>query len=185
MFVYQLYFLHGYFVFAIEFDELFEHKDLFGHVHYFSVSSLFSLIKKDCFSEMFGLVNSPRCLFKLRRGSIGNLLMVPQSLQDDCIWKKPQISVIIALFLFAIMKDFLSQRGCRKLVKKKHGWYLYFDSKPDIREIEEKHSSVWTTVQVDGRSSTQQLLTFPKTLPLAVNFLNWLRSTAGGGKTKQ
>ena len=31
--------------------------------------------------------------------------MVPQSLQDDCIWKKPQISVIIALILFATMKD--------------------------------------------------------------------------------
>ena len=62
---------------------------------------------------------------------------------------------------------------------------MYFDSKPDIREIEEKHLSVWTTVKVDGRSSTQELPIFPKTLPLAVNFLNWLQSTAGGGKTKQ
>ena len=32
---------------------------------------------------------------------------------------------------------------------------------------------------------TQELPTFPKPLPLAVNFLNWLQSTAGGGKTKQ
>ena len=31
----------------------------------------------------------------------------------------------------------------------------------------------------------QELPTFPKTLPLTVNFLNWLQSTAGGGKTKQ
>ena len=45
--------------------------------------------------------------------------------------------------------------------------------------------SVSTTVKVDGRSSTQELPTFPKTLPLAVNFLNWLQSKAGGGKTKQ
>ena len=51
--------------------------------------------------------------------------------------------------------------------------------------ISEKHSSVSTTVKVDGRSSTQELPTFPKTLPLAVNFLNWLQSTVGGGKTKQ
>ena len=72
-----------------------------------------------------------------------------------------------------------------KHVKTKHGWYLYFNSKPDIREIEEKHSSVWTTVKVDRRSSIQELPTFPKTLPLAVNFLNWLQSMSGGGKTKQ
>ena len=62
---------------------------------------------------------------------------------------------------------------------------MYFDSKPDIREIEEKRSTVWTTVKVDQRSSTQELPTFPKPLPLAVNLLNWLQSTAGGGKTKQ
>ena len=64
-------------------------------------------------------------------------------------------------------------------------WMVFISSKPDIGEIEEKHSSVWTTVKVDGRSSTQEPPTFPKTLPLAVNFLNWLQSTAGGGKTKQ
>ena len=104
-----------------------------------------------------------------------------QSFQDDCIWKKPQISVIIALFLFATMKIWY-QRGCRKQFKTKHGWFLYFDSKPDIREVEEKQSSVWRTVKVDGRSSTQELPIFPKTLPLAVNFLNWLQSTTGGGK---
>ena len=62
---------------------------------------------------------------------------------------------------------------------------MYFDSKPDIREIEEKHSSVWTTVKVDRRSSTQELPTFPKALLMTVNFLNWLQSTAGGEKTKQ
>ena len=27
---------------------------------------------------------------------------------------------------------FKSQRGCRKHVKKVHGWYIYFDSKPNI-----------------------------------------------------
>ena len=86
---------------------------------------------------------------------------------------------------FCDHEGFGSQRGCRKHVKTKHGLYLYFDSKPDIREIEEKHSSVWTIVKVDGRSSTQELPTFPKTLPLAVNFLNWLQGTADEGKTKQ
>ena len=55
------------------------------------------------------------CLFKLRRGSIGNLLMVPQSFQNDCIWKKPQISVIIALFHFAIMKDLEAGGGAENM----------------------------------------------------------------------
>ena len=27
---------------------------------------------------------------------------------------------------------FKNQRGCRKHVKKLHGWYIYFDSKPNI-----------------------------------------------------
>ena len=29
--------------------------------------------------------------------------------QDDCIWKKPQITVIVALFLFATMKDLVAR----------------------------------------------------------------------------
>ena len=27
---------------------------------------------------------------------------------------------------------FASQRGCRKHVKRKHGWYYYFDEKPNV-----------------------------------------------------
>ena len=63
---------------------------------------------------------------------------------------------------FCDNEGFGSSRGCRKHVKTKHGWFLYFDSKPDIREVEEKHSSVWTTVKVDGRSSKQELPMCPK-----------------------
>ena len=80
---------------------------------------------------------------------------------------------------FCDHEGFESQRGCRKHVKTKHGWDLYFDSKPDIREVEEKHSSVSITVKVDGRSSTQELPTFPETPPLAVNFLNLITKHSG------
>ena len=65
---------------------------------------------------------------------------------------------------FCDHEGFGRQRGCRIRVKTKHGWFYYFDSKPDIRDVEEKHLSVWTTVKVDGRSGTQELPTFPKTL---------------------
>ena len=69
------------------------------------------------------------CLLKLRRGSIGNLLMVPQSFQDDCIWKKPQISVIIALFLFATMKDLVARGDAENMSRQSmDGSYILIPS---------------------------------------------------------
>ena len=31
-------------------------------------------------------------------------------------------------------ESFRSQRGCRKHVFKKHGWYFYFDEKPNMHQ---------------------------------------------------
>ena len=31
-------------------------------------------------------------------------------------------------------QGFISQRGCRKHVKSNHGWFYYFDVKPDVKQ---------------------------------------------------
>ena len=79
------------------------------------------------------------------------------------------------------MKDLVARGNAENMSRQSmDGFYILIPSL-----ILEKHSSVWTTVKADGSSSTQELPTFPKTLLLALNFLHWLQSTAGGGKTKQ
>lgn len=85
---------------------------------------------------------------------------------------------------FCDHEGFQSKRGCRKHVKAKHGWYFYFESKPDIKAIEESRPASQATEKASERCTTQDIPSFSKTIPLAVNFVNWLQSTAGGGKTK-
>ena len=55
--------------------------------------------------------------------------MVPQSFRDNCIWKKPEISVIIALFLFETMKD-LEARGDAENMSRQSmgGFYILIPS---------------------------------------------------------
>ena len=130
-------------------------------------------------------VNSQRCLLKVKKRIDWRSLDGASEFPRQLHLVKATNQCYYCPVSFCHHEGFGRQRGCRKHVKTKHGWFLYFDSKPDIKEVEEKHSSVWTTVKDDGRSSTQELPTFLKTLPLAVHFLNWLQSTAGGGKTKQ
>ena len=39
-------------------------------------------------------------------------------------------------------EGFASQRGCRKHVKTKHSWYIYFDPKPKISNDDETNADV-------------------------------------------
>ena len=39
-------------------------------------------------------------------------------------------------------EGFASQRGCRKHVKTKHPWYIYFHTKPKISNDDEKNADV-------------------------------------------
>ena len=55
--------------------------------------------------------------------------MVPQSFQDDCIWKKPQISVIIALFLFATIKNLVAREDAENMSRQSmDGSYILIPS---------------------------------------------------------
>ena len=72
------------------------------------------------------------------------------------------------------------QRGCRKHVKKVHGWYIYFDSKPNISTTDK---GIYSDEEQQPSRPYQNLPFYPKEHPLRVQFVHWLKSTRGGGRT--
>ena len=75
---------------------------------------------------------------------------------------------------------FKSQRGCRKHVKKVHGWYIYFDSKPNISTTDK---GICSDGEQQPSRPYQNLPSYQKEHPLQVQFVEWLKSTGGGGRT--
>ena len=75
---------------------------------------------------------------------------------------------------------FKCQRGCRKHVKKVHGWYIYFDSKPNISTTDK---DIYSDEEQQPSQPYQNLPFYPKERPLRVQFVGWLTSTGGGGRT--
>ena len=75
---------------------------------------------------------------------------------------------------------FKSQRGCRKHVKKVHGWYIYFHSKPNISTTDK---GMYSDEEQQPSRPYQNLPSYPKEHPLRVQFVDWLKSTGGGGRT--
>ncbi|XP_057299140.1 uncharacterized protein LOC130629800 isoform X2 [Hydractinia symbiolongicarpus] len=76
-----------------------------------------------------------------------------------------------------------SKRGCRKQVYNRHGWFYYFDKRPNIDEVL-PHFSTRNRIKDPQRkrASTFSMPFFAKTCNLAVAFRTWLKSPGGGGK---
>jgi hypothetical protein len=74
-----------------------------------------------------------------------------------------------------------SQRGCRKHVCVKHGWYYYFEQKPHI-EDSFPEQIIQTNSRKRGRFKTFDLPFFPENCKIAKDFRNWICSVGGGGK---
>ena len=74
---------------------------------------------------------------------------------------------------------FASQRGCRKHVKTKHPWYMYFDTKPIISFGNERQADV---VHASSTGSKPTLPCCATDSQLGRSFSGWLQSTTGGGK---
>ena len=76
-----------------------------------------------------------------------------------------------------------SQRGCRKHVFKRHGWYFFFDEKPDIAhyfpEVSTRNNKNFGRVK---RTATVNMPSFLKSCNVAKLFISWLRTPGGGGK---
>ena len=81
--------------------------------------------------------------------------------------------------------SFKSVRGCRKHVSTKHGWYFYFDVKPDVAAVLPNMFLKDKEMNKTKKVCTRYMPTFSKTIPLFKQFVDWLISPGGGGKSKQ
>ena len=75
-----------------------------------------------------------------------------------------------------------SQRGCRKHVFVKHGWYYYFEKKPDVRDVFPAALLQPTTARQARRRMTWDMPSFSPKCKLAEEFVSWICSAGGGGK---
>ena len=79
-------------------------------------------------------------------------------------------------------EKFRSKRGCRKHVFNKHGWFFYFEEKPDIEKVFPSLNTRESKYQLPKRAITASMPTFLKTCLMAQTFVKWLKSPGGGGK---
>ena len=77
---------------------------------------------------------------------------------------------------------FKSQRGCRKHVSIKHGWYYYFDVRPSSEEFKVQKAKF--AIVKPFRSRTTDMPMFSKNCTLHKDFSKWLTSPVGGGKSE-
>ena len=78
-------------------------------------------------------------------------------------------------------KDFKSNRGLRKHIDNKHGWYYYFENQPEIKreEIEDLQPIV------PKRASTMTKPHYSIEEGTGRQFFYWLKTSCGGGKTER
>ena len=77
---------------------------------------------------------------------------------------------------------FNSKRGCRKHVYVHHGWYFYFNEKPDVKAVLPEEQIKTSTRAVKNKPDTSKMPTFDKTIPMRKTFKTWLCSPVGGSK---
>lgn len=77
-----------------------------------------------------------------------------------------------------------SQRGCRKHVTEKHGWYFYFEEKPKVENAFPEKILKPASKLSPTRSKAWDMPSFSDKCPVAQDFVNWICSAGGGGKDK-
>ena len=77
---------------------------------------------------------------------------------------------------------FKSQRGCRKHIFNKHGWYYYFDEKPKMEDVLPEKVISSHSLQKTNRSNTKNIPSFVKSCTFGKSFKRWLMNPAGGLK---
>ena len=81
-------------------------------------------------------------------------------------------------------EKYRSIRGCRKHVFSKHGWFYYFDEKPDISSVFPSLNTRVSSYKPQKRVRTSNMPMFVKTSIIGQNFKKWLKSPGGGGKSE-
>ena len=79
-------------------------------------------------------------------------------------------------------EGYRSQRGCRKHVNKRHGWYYFFEKKLDINSYFPETSTRLVETSKQRRASTESMPAFLLMCYVAKAFSIWLQSLAGDGK---
>ena len=83
---------------------------------------------------------------------------------------------------------FTTDRGCRKHVTQRHGWWFYFDEKPNADEV---FSDKLVPTRSDRnrhiklRASTSTMPSFDLTSRFGKDFSHWLTSDWGGSKSSE
>ena len=86
---------------------------------------------------------------------------------------------------------FQSQRGCRKRVNTKHGWFFHFDEKPNSQEITDslkvaRNFPMVDTIQDQTSKTAKQagklLPSFSLSCDIGEVFTKWLTGSGGGCK---
>ena len=80
-------------------------------------------------------------------------------------------------------EGFVSERGCRKHINNVHGWYLYFDSKPNEKEVFPGDATRLASYTLPSRTRTVSMPSFKVTNLFGGRYLKWLQSDGGGGKS--
>src|SRR6056300_1324318 len=81
---------------------------------------------------------------------------------------------------------FSTQRGCRKHVKNKHGWFYYFDKEPEksSESADNKKDDSQTSPKPDKEKTKKQLPSFDISTTIGKEFEAWLTGSGGGCKSK-
>ena len=90
--------------------------------------------------------------------------------------------LFICPVLYCESEPYQSKRECRKHVFTKHGWYYYFEEKPDIAKVFPEFCTRANNYQLPKRVRTSNMPMFLKTCIVGENFKKWLQSPGGGGK---
>ena len=78
---------------------------------------------------------------------------------------------------------FVSQRGCRKHVKRKHGWFIYFDEKPQHVPNQEETSPKKEENDTSPTLTARSVPTFDRSSVIVQELLSWLTGSGGGCKS--
>ena len=84
---------------------------------------------------------------------------------------------------FCEQEEYRSKRGCRKHVHNKHGWFYFFNQKPDVEKVFPSLTTRENTYELQKRAKTSAMPAFLKSCKVGQEFKNWLQSPGGGGKS--
>ena len=79
--------------------------------------------------------------------------------------------------------SFTPKRGCRKYLYHRHGWFYFFDEKPNVEEVLPAKALSLKQIRKTKRSKTVEMPSFNKNCAFDRDFKSWLHSPVRGMKS--